>query len=353
VTSVSRVPPRTLGEIALAAEAALEGSPDTVIHGVAALDEAKPGELSFLAHPRYEAALAATRASAVLVAPGISCPSHVQALRCKDPYQALARILGLFDPFGGELPAGVHPSAVIGKDVKLGEGVHVGAGAVIEDGAAIGARSTISPGVFVGRGATIGEDAFLHPRVVVARGCILGRRVIVQAGAVIGSDGFGYAFGGGAYRKIPQIGIVEIGDDVEIGANTCIDRATIGRTRIGAGTKIDNLVQVAHNVAVGEGCAFAAQSGVAGSTQIGKGVRLGGQAGVGGHMKIGDGVTAGGQAGIIGDISPGETVSGYPARSHRQMMRIQASLHRLPELLRRLRVLESRREDHSSGTAED
>jgi UDP-3-O-[3-hydroxymyristoyl] glucosamine N-acyltransferase len=343
----------TLGEIARAAEATVEGTPDTVIHGVSGLEEAKPGDLSFLAHPRFEGALAKTRATAVILTPGIACPGHVQALRAKDPYQAMARVLSLFDPFGAQPPAGVHPSAVIGKDVALGEGVSIGAHVVIEDGAAIGARSTISPGVFIGRGVVIGEDAFLHPRVVVARGCILGRRVIVQAGAVIGSDGFGYAFAGGSYRKIPQIGIVEIGDDVEIGANTCIDRATIGRTRIGSGTKIDNLVMVAHNVAVGEGCAFAAQSGVAGSTQIGKGVRLGGQAGVGGHLKIGDGVTAGGQAGIIGDIPSGETVSGYPARSHRQMMRIHASLHQLPELWRRLRVLESNREEHSSGTAED
>jgi UDP-3-O-[3-hydroxymyristoyl] glucosamine N-acyltransferase len=207
--------------------------------------------------------------------------------------------------------------------------------------------------VFIGRGVVIGEDVFLHPRVVIARGCLLGRRVIVQAGAVIGSDGFGYAFGGGAYRKIPQIGIVEIGDDVEIGANACIDRATIGRTRIGSGTKIDNLVMVAHNVAIGEGCAIAAQSGIAGSTQIGKGVRVGGQVGIQGHVRIGDGVTAGARSGIIGNISSGEFVSGYPARSHRQMMRIYASLHQLPELLRRLRVLESKRKERTSGTAED
>ena len=348
----SRAPVRTLGEIGRAAEADVEGSPDTVIHGVAGLEDAKPGELSFLAHPRYEPALASTQATAVILAPGVSCPEHVQALRAKDPYLALARILHLFDPFQDELPAGTHPSAVIGNDVVKGEGVRIGAGVVIEEGAVIGARSTISPGVFIGKWAVIGEDAYLHPRVVVARGCILGKRVVIQAGAVIGSDGFGYAFAGGAYRKIPQIGIVEIGDDVEIGANTCIDRATLGRTRIGSGTKIDNLVQVAHNVAIGEGCAFAAQTGVAGSTQIGKGVRLGGQTGIGGHVRIGDGVTAAGQAGIIGDISSGETVSGYPARSHRQMMRIHAILHQLPELLRRLRVLESKQEERTSGTAE-
>jgi UDP-3-O-[3-hydroxymyristoyl] glucosamine N-acyltransferase len=353
VSEGSRALAKTLGEIAQAAEATVEGATDTVIHGVAGLEEARPGDLSFLAHPRFEGALAKTKATAVILTPGVACPGHVQALRAKDPYQAMARVLSLFDPFGDLLTPGVHPSAVIGKDVVLGEGVSIGAHVVIEDSAAIGARSTISPGVFIGRGAAIGEDAFLHPRVVIARGCILGRRVIVQAGAVIGSDGFGYAFAGGAYRKIPQIGIVEIGDDVEIGANACIDRATIGRTRIGAGTKIDNLVMVAHNVAIGEGCAFAAQSGVAGSTRIGKGVRVGGQVGIGGHLRIGDGVTAAARSGVIGDLSSGETVSGYPARSHREMMRIYASLQRLPEMLRRLRVLESNREERTSGTAED
>ena len=349
----SRVPAKTLGEIALAAEASLEGSPDTVIHGVASLEEAGAGELSFLAHPRYQSALASTRATAVLLTPGVSCPEQVQALRSKDPYQALAKVLPLFDPFHDEPSSGIHPSAVIGRDVSLGQGVSVGPGVVIEDGAALGSRSIVSAGVFIGKGVTIGEDAFLHPRVVIARGCRLGKRVVVQAGAVIGADGFGYAFAGGAYHKIPQIGIVEIGDDVEIGANTCIDRATIGRTRIGSGTKIDNLVQVAHNVALGEGCALAGQSGVAGSARIGKQVRLGAQAGIGGHIRIGDGVTIAGRGGPISDVPSGATVSGFPARSHREMMRIQASLHKLPEMLRRLRILESRREESSSETAED
>jgi UDP-3-O-[3-hydroxymyristoyl] glucosamine N-acyltransferase len=353
VSGASRAPARTLGEIARVAEASIEGSPDTEIRGVAGLEDAESGDVSFLAHPRYESALASTRATAVILAPGVPCPKHVQALRAKDPYGALARILSLFEPPGGKIPPGVHPSAVIGSGVTFGEGVRIGPGAVIDEGARIGARCTIGAGAVVGAGAVLGDDCLLHPRAVIAHGCILGRRVIVHPGAVIGADGFGYAMVGGAYAKIPQIGIVEIGDDVEIGANSCIDRATIGRTRIGSGTKIDNLVQVAHNVAIGEGCALAGQSGVAGSARIGDGVRIGGQTGISGHIRIGDGVTVGGRSGVIGDLSPGETVSGFPARSHRETMRIQACLHKLPEMLRRLRILESGREVSSSGTAED
>jgi UDP-3-O-[3-hydroxymyristoyl] glucosamine N-acyltransferase len=170
---------------------------------------------------------------------------------------------------------------------------------------------------------------------------------------VIGADGFGYTFSDGAYQKVPQVGIVEIDDDVEIGANACIDRATIGSTRVGRGTKIDNLVQLAHNVAVGEGCAFAAQSGVAGSTRIGRGVRVGGQGGIGGHLRIGDGVVVGGQGGVIGDIDAGTTVSGYPARDHRSMMRVQGALLLLPDLIRRLRNLEKRSPRDSRPPAEE
>jgi UDP-3-O-[3-hydroxymyristoyl] glucosamine N-acyltransferase len=196
----------------------------------------------------------------------------------------------------------------------------------------------------VGAGAVIGGDGYLHARAYVGRRCVLGDRVVLQPGAVVGSDGFGYAFVDGAYRRIPQLGIVEIGDDVEIGANACIDRATLGATRIARGTKIDNLVQIAHNVAIGEHGALAAQSGVAGSTRLGKGVRLGGQAGLVGHLRVGDGVQVGAQAGVIGDIPAGVTVSGYPARPHSEAMRAEAALRRLPDLARRVRALEKSRD---------
>jgi UDP-3-O-[3-hydroxymyristoyl] glucosamine N-acyltransferase len=208
---------------------------------------------------------------------------------------------------------------------------------VVAEGGSIGARTCLIGNVYVGADAAVGADCLLYPGVYVGARCRLGDRVIVQAGAVIGADGFGYAPGEGGYRKIPQIGIVIVGDDVEIGANACIDRATVGATRIGPGAKIDNLVQVAHNVAIGAGSALAAQSGVAGSTRLGKAVRLGGQAGLVGHVRIGDGASVGAQAGVIGDVKAGETVSGYPARPHREALRAEAALRRLPDLIKRLR----------------
>jgi UDP-3-O-[3-hydroxymyristoyl] glucosamine N-acyltransferase len=212
-------------------------------------------------------------------------------------------------------------------------------------GARLGARTRVGAGTVIDEEATLGADCYVYPRVYVGRGCRLGDRVIVHAGVVIGSDGFGYAPVEGAYRKVPQLGTVIVEDDVEIGANACIDRATFGATRIGRGTKIDNLVQVAHNVAIGEHSALAAQAGVAGSTRLGKGVQLGGQAGLVGHLKVGDGARVAAQAGVIGDIAAGETVSGYPARPHREALRVQAYLRKLPEIARRLRALEGRTGD--------
>jgi UDP-3-O-[3-hydroxymyristoyl] glucosamine N-acyltransferase len=237
--------------------------------------------------------------------------------------------------------------------VALGEGASVGPLACVEDDVVLGARTRIGPGCVLERGARVGDDCVLHARVVLARGCILGHRVIVQPGVVIGADGFGYTFEAGAYRKVPQVGIVEIGDDVEIGANTCIDRATIGRTSVGRGSKIDNLVQLAHNVALGEGCAVAGLAGVAGSTRIGRGVRIGGQAGIGGHARIGDGATIGGQAGVVGDIDAGATVTGYPARDHRTMMRVHAAMLLLPALIRRVRALEKVLTGRAADPAEE
>jgi UDP-3-O-[3-hydroxymyristoyl] glucosamine N-acyltransferase len=349
----ARGPQVLLSRVAEIAGASVEGDPTTPIHGVCGLEDAQPGDLSFLASERYAPQLAATRASAVLLAPGTPAPAHVHVLRAADPYLALVRVLPLFELPRSAPGAGAHSSAVVGRGVRLGAGASIGPLAVVEDDVVIGARTRIGPGCVIGQGTVIGEDCELHARAVIAHGCILGNRVILHSGAVIGADGFGYTFADGAYRKVPQVGIVELEDDVEVGANACIDRATIGRTRIGRGSKIDNLVQLAHNSVLGEGCAFAAQSGIAGSTRIGKYARVGGQAGIGGHLRIGDGVTIGGQGGVIGDLESGATVTGYPARDHRSMMRVHAALLLLPEVIRRLRKLEQRVLGRSGRSMED
>jgi UDP-3-O-[3-hydroxymyristoyl] glucosamine N-acyltransferase len=338
----------SLLEIARHVGGELSGSPEIAVRGVAGLEEAGADELTFLHHPKYRAALAQTRAAAVLVAPGVDCPARLAAIRVADPYAAVSRVLLLFDP-GPPPVVGVHPTAVVAADAELGEDAGVGPYAVVETGARLGARAKVGAGCHVSEGAVLGEDCYLFPRVFVGRGCILGKRVRVHPGAVIGADGFGYARIEGEYRKIPQLGIVEVADDVEIGANACIDRATVGKTTLGKGSKIDNLVQIAHNVAIAEDAALAAQSGVAGSTRIGKGVRLGGQAGLVGHITIGDGASIGAQAGVIGDVPPGVTVSGYPARPHGDAMRIEALVRRLPELVRRVRALETRATAETEG----
>lgn len=335
---------RPIAEIAAHVGGALEGPPDVAIRALAGIEEAGPGDLTFLAHPRYRAALETTGASAILAAPGIPCPERLAVVRVADPYRALQMVLEWIDPGPPVVETGVHPTAVVDATAELGADVAVGPCAVVESGARLGARTAIGAGCYVGEAAELGEDCYLHPHAYVGRRCVLGARVVLQPAAVVGSDGFGYAFVDGRYRRIPQLGIVRIGDDVEIGANACIDRATLGVTRIGRGTKIDNLVQVAHNVAIAEDGALAAQSGVAGSARIGNRVRLGGQAGVVGHIRIGDGAQVGAQAGVIGDVAPGVTVSGYPARPHQEAMRAEAALRRLPELARRVRALEQRRD---------
>jgi UDP-3-O-[3-hydroxymyristoyl] glucosamine N-acyltransferase len=308
--------------------------------GIAGIEEAGEGDLTFLGHPRYRAELAATKATAVLAAPGVICPDRLEVIRTQDPYGALAKALELFDPGPPELAPGIHASAIVNSSAELGDDVRVGPHAVIEGGVRIGKSSRIHAGAFLGGTARLGEACVLLPGVYVGRGCVLGNRVLVQPHAVIGSDGFGYAPVDGVLRRIPQLGIVEVGDDVEIGANACIDRATMGATRIGRGTKIDNLVQIAHNVVIGENSVLAAQVGIAGSTKVGRGVRFGGQAGLVGHLRIGDLASIGAQAGVIGDVPAKETVSGYPARPHREALRIEAELHGLAELRRRVRALE-------------
>ncbi len=320
-----------------------EGAPDVRVTGLASLDEAGPGDLSFLANPRYKAALQTTRASVVLVPRDIAAtPGEGQAyLRVDDPSMALAaicdRVERLLRPAP---PPGVHPSALVAPTAQVDASASVGPNCVVGDGAVVGARSVLGAQVVLGRCARVGEGCLLHPRVVVHDHCVLGNNVQLHPGVVIGSDGFGYIQVGGKppalrHKKVPQIGIVVIEDDVEIGANSTVDRARFGETRIGAGTKIDNLVQVAHNVRIGRHCIICAQTGISGSSSIGDYVVLWGQVGVAGHLKIGDGAFVGAQAGVAKDVEAGSKVTGTPARPFMDQRRQEAALARLPALLRK------------------
>jgi UDP-3-O-[3-hydroxymyristoyl] glucosamine N-acyltransferase len=331
-----------LRELATRLGCELRGDGELEIRGVAGLDEAGPGDLSFLANPRYAEKLGATRAGAVVVAPGQQ--AAVPSLVSDNPYLAFSRAVALVRPLPRPAP-GVDPSARVDASAVLGEGVHVGPLAVVGAGVRLGARSVLHPHVVLYDGVEIGEDCELHSGVQVRERCRLGSRVVVQNGAVIGADGFGFARDAdGRYHKFPQVGIVVVEDDVEIGALTAIDRAALGETRIGRGTKLDNLVQVGHSVSIGEDSVLAGQVGVAGSTRIGRRVTLAGQVGVAGHLEIGDGVVATAQTGIPGSLEPGAVVSGSPAIENRAWLRSIAVFARLPELLRRLRELERSRD---------
>lgn len=330
----------TLGDLAERLGAELVGDATVVVHGAAALDAAGPGQLSFLHNPKYRMLLEATRASAVIVGPKDRVAGK-NLLVAANPYLVFARALTLLHP--PEHPRrGVEPGAHVHPTARLGPGVTALGGAAVEEGAEVGDGTVLYPGAYVGRGARVGRDCVLYPNVVVREGCVLGDRVILQPGAVIGSDGFGYARDGARQVKIPQVGVVVLEDDVEVGAGTTIDRAALGETRIGRGTKIDNLVQVGHNVVVGEDCLLVAQSGVAGSTRLGNRVILAAQAGIVGHLCVGDGAIVGGQAGVHSDLPAGTVVSGSPAFDHREWLKAQPVVRRLPELRSRVRELERR-----------
>ena len=329
-----------LSELAERLGCELRGDGDAEVGGVAGIEEAGPGDLTFLANPRYAARLASSRAGAVILAPGH--PAPVPSLVTEDPYLAFARAVALLRPPARPAP-GVHPSAQVDPTAALGEGVHVGALVVVGPGARVGARSVLHPHVVLYERAEVGEDCLLHSGAQLREGCRLGNRVVVQNGAVIGGDGFGFARDReGRYHKFPQVGIVVVGDDVEIGALTAIDRAALGETRIGRGTKLDNLVQVGHSVTIGEDTVLAGQVGIAGSTQVGSRVTLAGQVGVAGHLTIGDGVITTAQTGIPGSVEKGSVVSGYPAIENRAWLKSCAVFARLPELQKRLRELERR-----------
>lgn len=330
----------TIADVARIAEGTVEGDAELVVRGVKPLEEAGPDELSFVAEARYFPYIQSSRAGAVLVAEGAEVPLRegMTAVRVADPRRALARLLPELHP--EERPApGVHPTAVLGEGVEVDPTATVGAYAVIGDGTRIGARARIGAHVVVGRRCVIEADAVLNPQVTLYDGVEVGERSIVHSGARLGSDGFGYVWENG-HRKVPQVGGCRLEADVEIGANTTIDRGSIGDTVIGRGTKIDNLVQVGHNCRIGRHVIVVSQVGISGSTRVGDGAVLGGQVGVQGHIEIGAGAKIGGQAGVFGDVPAGETWSGYPARPHREALRSQAALFKLPELAKRLRALE-------------
>jgi UDP-3-O-[3-hydroxymyristoyl] glucosamine N-acyltransferase len=332
----------TLAELARRLGAELRGDGTILVHGVAGIREAGPGMVTFLANPRYEEFLEATRASAVIVPPG-TARVPVAALITSEPYLAFVESLRIFDPGVEEtVPPGVHPSAVVDPTAEVDPTAGIGPCAVVGPGARIGPRCVLMAGTYLGPAARLGADCILYPRVTVRKETEIGDRVVIHAGAVIGDDGFGFAPEGEGYRKIPQVGRVVIDDDCEIGANTTIDRATTGVTRIGRGCRIDNLVMIAHGVEVGANTVICAQAGVSGSTRVGRHVVLAGQAGVVGHVTIGDGARVGAQAGVTKSIPEQESWSGYPAQSHIRASRGYAALRELPEALKQLRQLERR-----------
>ncbi len=328
-----------LSEIASALKARLEGA-DCEITGVAGIEQAVAGQLTFVANPKYAAAAKTTKASAVIVDEAFPA-LLVTTLRTKEPYLAFARAIEFFyrPP---RYAAGVHPTAVVHPSAKLGRNAHIGAYTVIMDDVEIGDDAVLLPHVVIYPGARIGRQFFAHAHAVVREHCRLGDGVILQNGAVVGADGFGFAVDERKrWQKIVQSGPAVLGDAVEVQANACVDRASIGETRIGRGTKIDNLVQVGHGCTVGDDTLLCAQVGLAGSTEIGDHVILAGQVGVAGHCKIGDGAVATAQSGIPNDVEPGKIVSGYPAIDNRQWLRCVAVFNKLPELAKSVRARKS------------
>jgi UDP-3-O-[3-hydroxymyristoyl] glucosamine N-acyltransferase len=318
----------------------LHGDAEATVDRVAPLDRAVAGHLTFLGVARYAPLLAGCRASVALVSPELAdTPSGVSArVVVAKPQEALLRLLPvLFAPVPRR--AGIDPTARIGRGATLGTDVCIGPYVVVGAGAHIGDRVQLDAHVVVGDEVSVGDDSHLFPHVTAYAGTTIGRRVVAHAGVRLGSDGFGFVFAGGAHQKIPHVGRCVIEDDVEIGANTTIDRGSIDDTVIGAGTKIDNLVMIAHNVRIGRLCLIVAQAGIAGSAHIEDGCVIGGQAGLQGHIQIGARARIGAQAGVLGNVPAGETWSGYPARPHREALRAQATLFKLPGLLRRLEKL--------------
>ncbi|MCX7590592.1 MAG: UDP-3-O-(3-hydroxymyristoyl)glucosamine N-acyltransferase [Kiritimatiellae bacterium] len=331
-------------EIARLVGGVLEGDETCEVTGLASLAEAGPGDISFLANPRYGPLMAKTRASVVLVAESWKGPCPRTIIRVPDPDRAFALVTELLGPKPVFRPPGIHPSAVIASGTEMGPEVHIGPFVVVEPGAKIGRRSVVCAFCYIGHDTVIGEECLLYPHVTIRERCRVGNRTIIHSGAVIGSDGFGYFEHEGVWKKIPQVGIVEIGDDCEIGANVTVDRARFGRTVIGNGVKLDNLIQVGHNVKIGDHTAMAAQVGIAGSTVIGRHVQVGGQAGIGNHVTVGDGAAVAARAAVHKDVPTDTVVAGIPAMKRDEWQKLNLHLLRLPLLAEKVRKLAERLE---------
>ncbi len=334
----------TQAEIAeIAKPTRILGATKESIRGIASLEAAGPGDLSFLGNAKYKATVAATRASIVLLPPdytGAPGPDQIY-MTVEHPSVALARLCGRIERSLWPRPErGIHPSAVVARDASVAATATVGPLCIVESGAQVGARTHLQAGVFIGRGARVGDDCWIMPQCVVAADCTLGNRVQLQPGVVIGGDGFGYEFVGGRHERVPQIGTVVIGDDVEIGANSTVDRARFGETSVGEGTKIDNLVQVGHNVVIGKHCLLCAQVGIAGSTKLEDYVVLGGQAGLAGHLTLAKGAKVGAQSGVGKDVPAGASVFGTPSIPLLLEQRFNVLRKRIPELFQRVDALE-------------
>lgn len=331
-------------QIGLLINGKVEGDPDVAVNSFGKIEEAKEKQLTFLANPKYEEFLYSTNASIVIVNESYELKQPVKAtlIRVPDAYSAFAILLGKYQDIMEQQLTGIQQPAYIAKTATCGENVFIGAFAYLGENVKVGNNTKIYPNAYIGDNVTIGDNCILHPGVKIYHDCVLGNHIIIHGGTIIGSDGFGFApMADGSFKKIPQIGNVKIEDDVEIGANTTIDRATIGSTIIKSGAKLDNLIQIGHNAEIGNSTVIAAQAGISGSTKIGNGVMIGGQAGIVGHIQLGDGAKVNAQSGVSKSIEPGKSVTGSPAYDYTAALRSQAVTRKLPELEKRVKELEA------------
>lgn len=334
----------TAAQIALLINGTIEGDPSASVNSFGKIEEAGEGQLSFLANPKYEDYIYTTKASVIIINEGFQLKQPVQAalIRVADAYTAFATLLSKYQEIMQQQLSGVQEPSHIAKTAVYGEQVFIGAFAYLGEKVKVGNNTKIYPNAFLGDNVAVGDNCIIHPGVKIYHDCVIGNNVIIHAGTVIGSDGFGFApQADGSFKKVPQIGNVVIQDNVEIGANATIDRATIGSTLIKSGAKLDNLIQVAHNVEIGNSTVIAAQAGVSGSTKIGNGVMIGGQAGIVGHIQLGDGAKVNAQSGVSKSIDPGKAVTGSPAYDYTAALRSQAVTRKLPELEKRVKELEA------------